>query len=133
MCQNSNFLCLWVIGLWMIFFFPFVFFSKFSKRSLWVCSSWIFQKWCVCVQDMRQTLFVACFGERSCFTAARCFSSRKGKAHPLSSGQRPWSDLHTYAQGRTTGVHRLDKGRSWKLSLKHRVQGHSRVRRWANS
>ena len=89
---------------------------------------------CVCVQDMRQTLFVVCFGERSCcFTAARCFSSRKGEAHPLYSGQRPWSDLHTYAQGRTTGVHRLDKGRSWKLSLKHRVQGHSRVRRWANS
>ena len=48
-CQNSNFLCLWVIGLWMIFFFPSVFFSKFSKCSLWVCSSWIFQKWCVCV------------------------------------------------------------------------------------
>ena len=78
---------------------------------------------CVCVQDMKQTLFVACFGARSCcFAAARCFSSRKSKAHPLYSGQRPWTDLHTYAQGRTTGVHRLDKGRSgnspWNTGFK---------------
>lgn len=113
MCQNSNFPLSLGNRIMDDFFFLLYSFPKFSKRSLWVCSSWIFQKWCVCVQDMRQTLFVACFNWRSCFTAARCpYSSLGRQSIPSRLGKGP-GVTSILMHRKNLGVHRLDKGRSW--------------------